>query len=50
VFTAVASFSNTNTITDHAFEHATGAFNILQNASINSSVQQGMAIGAVVNK
>jgi hypothetical protein len=50
LFTAVASFSNTNSITDHVFEHATGAFNILQNASINSSVQQSMAIGAVVNK
>ena len=43
------SFTNNNVITDSSFEHATGAFNVLQNASINSSVQQGMAIGAVVN-
>jgi hypothetical protein len=45
-----AGFRNTNQITDNAFRHASGAFNVLQNASINSSVQQGMAIGAVVNK
>lgn len=43
------SFTNNNVITDQAFEHATGAFNVLQNASVNSSVQQGMSIGAVVN-
>ena len=43
------SFTNNNVITDHAFTNATGAFNILQNASVNSAVQQGMAIGAVVN-
>jgi hypothetical protein len=41
--------ANTNTITDGSFQHATGAFNVLQNASVNSAVQQGMAIGAVVN-
>jgi hypothetical protein len=39
-----------NTIQDNAFNHAAGAFNVLQNASINSSVQQGMAIAAVVNR
>ncbi|HKT18220.1 MAG TPA: hypothetical protein VJR47_09270 [Stellaceae bacterium] len=43
------SFTNNNVITDSSFQHATGAFNVLQNASLNSSVQQGMAIGAVVN-
>lgn len=43
------SFTNNDVITDSSFQHATGAFNVLQNASINSSVQQGMAIGAVVN-
>jgi hypothetical protein len=47
---AVGTFSNTNLITDHAFQHAAGAFNVLQNSSINSSVQQSMAIGAVINK
>jgi hypothetical protein len=47
---AVGTFSNTNLITDHAFQNAKGAFNVLQNSSINSSVQQSMAIGAVVNK
>jgi len=41
---------NQNQITDNAFQNAAGAFNVLQNASINSSVQQSMAIGAVVNK
>jgi hypothetical protein len=48
--TAVGTFTNTNYITNHAFEHAAGAFNVLQNASVNSSVQQSMAIGAVVNR
>jgi hypothetical protein len=47
---AVGTFSNTNLITDHAFQNAAGAFNVLQNSSINSSVQQSMAIGAIVNK
>jgi len=41
--------ANTNSITNGSFQNATGAFNVLQNASLNSSVQQGMAIGAVVN-
>lgn len=41
---------NQNQITDHAFQNARGAFNVLQNASVNSSVQQSMAIGAIVNK
>lgn len=52
--TAVAAngtiFSNTNSITNNAFGQARGAYNVLQNNSINSSVQQGMAIGAVVNR
>ena len=43
-------FTNTNSLTNNAFGQARGAFNVLQNASINSSVQQSMAIGAVVNK
>ena len=38
-----------NEIDENAFTHAKGAFNIGQNASINSSVQQSMSIGAVVN-
>jgi hypothetical protein len=46
----VGRLGNTNLITDHAFQHAAGAFNVLQNASINSSVQQSMSIGAVVNR
>jgi hypothetical protein len=37
---AVGTFSNTNVITDHAFQHAAGAFNVLQNSSINSSVSR----------
>ena len=52
--TAVAAngtiFSNTNSITNNAFGQARGAYNVLQNNSINSSVQQSMAIGAVVNR
>jgi hypothetical protein len=43
-------FSNTNSITNNAFGQARGAYNVLQNNSINSSVQQGLAIGAVVNR
>ncbi len=43
-------FSNTNSITNNAFGQAKGAYNVLQNNSINSAVQQGMAIGAVVNR
>jgi hypothetical protein len=46
---AVGSFRNTNSLTDNAFGQAKGAYNVLQNASINSSVQQSMAIGAIVN-
>jgi hypothetical protein len=38
-----------NTIRDSAFTNAAGAFNVLQNASIQSTVQQGMAIAAIVN-
>lgn len=38
-----------NTITDSAFQDAHGAFQVLQNTSVNSAVQQSMAIGAVVN-
>src|SRR5690242_10410813 len=38
-----------NVITDHAFENAKGAFNVMQNASLNSNVQQSLSIGAVVN-
>ncbi|HEV2549898.1 MAG TPA: hypothetical protein VGU20_21485 [Stellaceae bacterium] len=45
-----ATFSNTNRITDQAFQNAKGAFNVLQNNSVNSAVQQSMAIGAVVNR
>jgi hypothetical protein len=45
-----SSIANSNQVEDNAFAHATGAFNVLQNQSINSAVQQGMAIGAVVNK
>jgi hypothetical protein len=39
-----------NVLQDNAFNHAAGAFNVLQNASINSAVQQGMAIAAIVNR
>jgi hypothetical protein len=46
---AVATFANTNLITNQAFQNARGAFNVLQNNSVNSAVQQSMAIGAVVN-
>ncbi len=45
----VFNFGNTNEITANAFGQAHGAFNVLQNASVNSSVQQGMAVGAVLN-
>ncbi len=38
-----------NTITDSAFQNAHGAFEVLQNTSVNSAVQQSMAIGVVVN-
>src|SRR6185312_9898032 len=36
-----------NNIADRAFEHAKGAFQVQQNASVNSSSQQNMAISAV---
>lgn len=45
-FTDVAS---SNLIANNAFSHAAGAFNVLQNASVNSAVQQSMSISAVVN-
>jgi hypothetical protein len=38
---------NSNTITDDAFAAASGAFQVQQNASINSSVQQNAAISAI---
>jgi hypothetical protein len=39
-------FSDTNTITDNAFQNATGAFQVQQNNSIMSQTAQNMAIGA----
>ena len=44
-----ADVSGANIIKDNAFAHAAGAFNVLQNNSVNSNVQQSMSIGAVVN-
>lgn len=45
----LGDFCNTNLITNNAFGQARGAYNVLQNASINSSVQQSMAIGVISN-
>ena len=50
VAAATGTFTNTNSITNNAFGQARGAYNVLQNSSINSAVQQGMSIGAVVNR
>ena len=44
-----ASFGD-NEIDRNAFGQAKGAFNVGQNESINSAVQQRMSIGAVVNR
>lgn len=41
---------NANHIDDNAFQQAVGAYNVSQNSGANSSVQSGMAIGAVIDK
>jgi hypothetical protein len=43
---AQSSVAGSNTITDGAFKHAKGAFQVQQNNSISSSTQQNMAISA----
>jgi hypothetical protein len=46
----IDNLTGANTIQDNAFNHAAGAFNVLQNASLNSAVRQGMAIAAIVSR
>jgi hypothetical protein len=47
---AFLSVESDNLIQDNAFRRASGAFQVQQNASVNSSVGQNMEITAFVNK
>ncbi|HXZ00185.1 MAG TPA: hypothetical protein VEI03_09305 [Stellaceae bacterium] len=44
----IGGWHSANNLENFTFQDAKGAFNVLQNASVNSSVQQSLAVGAIV--